>query len=167
MNNPENYTIEKYGKIRTCGSCSECCKGYLDYGNIFEYKYAPKVPCHYLDECKHCTIHKDRPDVCRDYQCMWLFNPVMFPEWMKPNLSGVIISNRDIVLDENEPPLHYWLVIECGNKIRPEILNWILTNSHFLGINVQYQIDGVDYYIGDKRFNDYIMSDSFKQRQHT
>jgi len=164
MKEAQEFSAEKYGKIRKCGTCTECCKGYLDYGSIFEYQYVPKVSCHFLDECKQCTIHKDRPDVCRDYQCMWLYNSVMFPEWMKPEHSGVIISNCDIISNENEPPLHYWLVVECGKKIQPHVLNWLLTNSHFLGINLHYYVDGIEYFMGDQRFNEYIMSESFRKR---
>lgn len=74
--------------FRPCGDCTACCDGHIignSYGNRFGYHNA----CVFLVK-KICTIYKDRPESCDNYQCAW--SQRLLPEWMKPNLSNVLVS---------------------------------------------------------------------------
>ena len=74
--------------FRECGDCTACCDGHIignSFGNMFGYH----KPCVFLVH-KKCTIYNNRPSTCDSFQCAWTQN--LFPEWMKPNLCGVLIS---------------------------------------------------------------------------
>jgi hypothetical protein len=62
-------------------------------GNSHGNQYGPvgehKRPCIFLVKEK-CCIYETRPETCRKYQCAW--SQGLFPEWMKPNISGCLIS---------------------------------------------------------------------------
>lgn len=81
--------------FKECGDCTSCCDGHIigtSHGNRFGYR----KPCVFLVS-KICSVYKDRPKSCHDFQCGWTQN--LFPEWMKPNLCGVMVSieiNNDI-----------------------------------------------------------------------
>ena len=70
-----------------CTDCGHCCNGNLFENfpvdqkrwkyfqnlrpypsNTVRYKNADQ-PCQQLDSCNLCKIYKDRPTVCRDYEC--------------------------------------------------------------------------------------------------
>ena len=74
--------------FRPCGDCTACCDGWL-IGEANGHPFGNGKPCHFLIN-KICTIYKDRPRVCQNYQCAWTQH--LFPEWMKPNKCGVLIS---------------------------------------------------------------------------
>jgi Fe-S-cluster containining protein len=75
-------------KFRECGDCTACCDGWL-IGNSYGNRFGEGKSCPFLVK-KVCTIYKDRPRSCHDYQCAWTQN--LFPDWMKPNECGVMIS---------------------------------------------------------------------------
>ena len=55
-------------KRRTCGPCTVCCF----VGEIKELGHKPAY-----SRCPHqivrgCGIHPERPQVCRDFECVWL-----------------------------------------------------------------------------------------------
>lgn len=74
--------------FRECGDCTACCDGWL-IGNSYGNRFGNGKSCVFLVK-KLCTIYKDRPQSCCDFQCAWTQN--LFPEWMKPNQCGVMIS---------------------------------------------------------------------------
>ena len=69
---------------RQCGECSLCCKT-----NRIDELESPAGQW-----CKHCTpgdgcgLHIDRPQVCRNFECLWLGG--MFDEDMRPDRIGVL-----------------------------------------------------------------------------
>jgi len=74
--------------FRSCGECTACCDGHIvgnSYGNVFGYH----KPCVFLVN-RACSIYKDRPQSCHDYQCAWTQN--VLPEWMRPDQCGVLVS---------------------------------------------------------------------------
>jgi Fe-S-cluster containining protein len=74
--------------FRDCGDCTSCCDGDIignAHGNIFGYH----KPCIFLVR-KKCSIYTDRPQSCHNFQCGWTQN--LFPEWMKPNKCGILVS---------------------------------------------------------------------------
>ena len=71
---------------RECGSCSMCCK----LLGIEELGKAPGVWCKHVSLGKGCSIHDERPVACRNFNCYWLVNPNLGPEW-KPDKSKFVI----------------------------------------------------------------------------
>ncbi len=66
---------------RACGPCSFCCF-------IAEIRPLDK-PAHAW--CRHnapgggCSIHASRPDVCRNFQCIWTFAALLDDRWRPDN----------------------------------------------------------------------------------
>ena len=81
--------------MRTCGSCSECCR-LLD-ARLSDNYYTPSG--HW---CKHCTqpgcgiYGTIKQKKCMEFNCGWLQNENI-PENLKPNRSGIVLD----VLDNN------------------------------------------------------------------
>ena len=82
----------------------------------------------------------DRPKVCKEYRCEWL-DSEDFPLWMKPSLSGVMVSK----------------VIEKGLTIynvtgTPELslssLNFLFLWSLRNRVNIRYFILGGEWKVG-------------------
>lgn len=137
---------------RECGTCTKCCEGWLSstiYGNPMH----KGRPCFYLDICNSkCSIYQKRPqDPCRDYSCAWLTDEnEVFPMWMKPNLSNVIVSQKGFQKDGKD--FHYYEVIEAGKKIESEVLNWIIHWALGSGINIVYEVAGNKFIFGEPEF---------------
>ena len=126
---------------RVCGDCSKCCEGWVR-AVIFDKPIQPGLKCHYLGT--HCTIHEKRPQVCRDFFCAWVKDKTFsIPEWMKPNLSNVIIAEK--TWGRNNEKI-FWDVAECGVKMDSNVLNWILMHCSQNNISLRYHISGARYY---------------------
>jgi hypothetical protein len=130
---------------RECLECTRCCEGWLS-ATVHEYDMYPGNPCHYLCQEKNCTIYENRPQLCKDYRCVWLDDEDI-PEWIKPSYSGVIITNR-----KTQQETDYLEVVECGFKIDSEVLNNILLFAINRNLNLRYQLDGQWFYYGSKEF---------------
>ena len=148
------YFINTIDYKRECGTCSECCQGWLT-GEIYEYQMSPNNPCHFCDQNSStggCQIYEHRPEMCSSYKCVWLAQPVAFPEWMKPEKSKVLISHRILEVEDSKEEIQYWQVRECGSQIDSTVLNWILTFHYHHHNNIMYQIAGQWYYLGSPEF---------------
>jgi hypothetical protein len=136
---------------RECGDCTACCDGWL-WGKIGDSDTAkvfqPGRPCHYKCE-KGCAIYEERPNhPCKDYSCQWLLNKEI-PEWFKPNISGVIISEK-----EWGPGKKYFEVVETGKKIDSTILAWLFVYHYTTDHPMRIEIDHGWYNFGPKEFLD-------------
>lgn len=93
---------------RRCGSCSWCCR-------------IPAIPALGKPKdvwCGHCrpghggcSIYADRPEVCRDFACLWLSGSG--PEALRPDRSKVMFTvTREV------PPYapHGFLVAHCDPR---------------------------------------------------
>lgn len=130
---------------RQCKECSECCKGWLT-ANIYGKEMTAGRPCHYYSGSE-CSIYKDRPeDPCVQYLCHWLENQDI-PEWMKPSLSKVIITNRKW---SGGTFLH---IKECGQKMDSTVLNWIYMYVSEKNINMAIEVGGALYFKGPEGFS--------------
>lgn len=130
--------------MRSCGDCTKCCGGWL-IGEAHGHKFWPGRPCHFISS-KGCTIYEDRPDdPCKIYNCLWLENDEI-PEWFKPNISNVIISQRE------KDGIYYWDIAEAGSKITVEALTWLFQHCLSKKINFQYRISGGVYKFGVNDF---------------
>ena len=133
--------------VRTCGTCTECCKGWL-WGSAYDKKFYPGMPCPYMGNgC--CTIYEDRPkDPCQTYRCIWLIDNEI-PEWMKPEHSKIILTARPWGEDNSKVFLE---ASECGQKIDSSALNWLF--GYFLRTEtpLKVQIGGGWNYYGSEEF---------------
>jgi hypothetical protein len=128
---------------RSCDSCTACCEGWLS-GEAHGHTFNPGKPCFFLN--KGCTIYKDRPEnPCKTYKCSWLAEDI-FPMWMRPDLSKIIITKRQL------NNINYYDIVETGETIKSYILNWIITWAINTGNNICYRIEGVAHKLGSNEF---------------
>lgn len=121
-------------KFRECGECNLCCKGHLQ-AEIFDYKMGNGKPCIYLKQEK-CSVYKDRPEVCKKYQCAW--SQYLFPEWMRPDKTGALISVENnpetqqqyLKLIETKPTINYDVYFQI-NKFCND------NNTHYVRISFE------------------------------
>ena len=102
---------------RTCNTCTMCCQGYLKV-QVFDQNLHSGIGCKFLKELG-CSVYHSRPDVCREFKCSYIYDRSV-PEWLKPEFSKVIMLWRyyeDLLVLE---------VIECGEKMSENVLQWLL-----------------------------------------
>jgi hypothetical protein len=154
-----NKTIPIKSITRTCGTCTKCCEGWLQ-STIHGHKMMKGIPCHFVHVDKGCSIYNDRPkDPCRDFKCQWLVD-YSIPEWLKPDVSNVIIKIDKI------NGIEYLNVVETGSKLDSTVLNWLIKQIvEGKYINVSYMLDGGENYLGRNEFvnamnevNNYVQS---------
>ena len=140
---------------RTCGECTKCCEGWLS-GTIYGHRMQRGRGCFYLEE--KCSIYAERPETpCKQYSCAWLIEDV-FPGWMKPNLSGVIITKVSTIVPYSlgMNKVEYYDVIETAGKIDSSVLNWLITWAIDNDINLAYEVDGGRHVVGDEEFKNFF-----------
>ena len=114
--------------MRSCGTCTKCCEGWL-HGEVNGQQFYPGVPCVYL--AGNCTIYKNRPEnPCKAFVCEWLAD-TSIPEWMKPDRSQVILIRHEDSVE----------MIECGQLLHAQPLEWFMT-AYITGKydNITYRI---------------------------
>jgi hypothetical protein len=72
---------------RSCGTCGLCCKVY----SVQELNKPAGRWCVHAVRGGGCNNHYNRPHVCRQFFCSWLFDPNLGPEW-KPEVSRFVMS---------------------------------------------------------------------------
>ena len=138
-----------------CGDCTKCCEGWLE-GVVHGHRMYRGCNCFYLE--KSCQIYEDRPEnPCKNYNCAWLTDDV-FPGWMKPNLSNVVISKRfaHVPTQDGMRRFDYYDAIEAGNKMDSSVLNWLLRWAIDSKINLVYEVDGHPHALGDEEFKSFL-----------
>ena len=155
---------------RECGTCTACCEGWLA-GTIRGHQMKRSKPCHFLG-CKNtrCTIYEERPEEpCRNFNCVWLKDGDV-PEWMKPELSNVIIKEMEYEIQirqagfgtasyilENAANLSnvgkFWYVVEMGETISGPVLSWLVQYCLRKEMPILYQVNGVREAVGPPDFH--------------
>jgi len=131
---------------RSCDGCTKCCDGWL-HGEAYGHKFYPGRKCHFVT-CNGCSIYEKRPEIpCRTFRCVWLDDQDI-PEWMKPSLSNVLITQRTI------RGIKYLEVFETGQKIDSSALSWLIQYCLSKKINVKYQVGGGWNWVGSSEFSD-------------
>jgi len=72
---------------RSCGSCTACCSA-LAITEADLQKVAGTLCSHCASGS--CAVYETRPQVCRDFNCVWRGMPALDESW-RPDLSGVMI----------------------------------------------------------------------------
>jgi len=106
-------------KGRECLPCTTCCHGWLYaevLGNVLQHGHG----------CPHCIpegcgVYDIRPnEPCRTYQCSWLVENSPLPDWMRPDLSGVIV-----LLNVDWQGRKVITAIPAGQTIPEKSLEWL------------------------------------------
>ena len=71
---------------KSCGSCMMCCTAL----EIVEFKKPPGRPCVNCVASGGCAIYAARPNVCREFECLWLTERAL-PQNMRPDRIGTIL----------------------------------------------------------------------------
>ena len=70
---------------KSCGECSLCC-------SVLEIEELAKPagpPCANCRSGGGCAIYLTRPQVCRDFECVWLTDRNL-PRWLRPDRIGTL-----------------------------------------------------------------------------
>ena len=86
-------------EARPCGDCSLCCK----LLPIQELQKDANVWCRHIAKGAGCSIHAERPDVCRQFQCIWTYAAPLDESWrpdrcnfvMRPGLANEMVIETD------------------------------------------------------------------------
>jgi len=140
---------------RSCGGCTECCEGWL-VADINGHRMFPGRPCQYKGK-EGCSIYENRPvNPCVNYKCEWLMDDgEEIPEWMKPNLSKVIITRR--VWGKNKDKI-FLDIKECGEKIDSVVLNWVYMYGAMKNIAMRIEVNGGPNYLGPPEFSEEMIN---------
>lgn len=133
--------------MNQCGSCTECCKGWVTSTVNDEYNY-PGSPCKHLKDTG-CSIYKARPeDPCKAFRCEFLQDKD-FPFWMRPDNIKAIVMHKKI------GDIHYHELVECGEKLDSTALEFFF-QKYLSGqyTNIRYRIFNHPRNIGTQEFID-------------
>lgn len=145
--------MEKKKDFRDCGSCTECCKN-LYIPDVHGHVVYPGSPCFFLCEEKKCTIHENRPKVCKDFQCAWSQN--VLPEWMKPDKSNALVCVERWGKNKEKQMLR---VVSINDGYDVKTFSWILLFCLETATPISFQIPGgIFKHIGPPEFMEYINS---------
>ena len=88
---------------KQCGDCSLCCK----IMSIPELNTPKDVWCEHVIKKRGCGIYETRPHSCRGFQCLWLQDPRLPPDWKPNKAKFVMVGGRGAELvvhvDSNSP----------------------------------------------------------------
>ncbi len=69
---------------RECGSCTACCTVMA----VQELAKPARRACDHVSGVG-CTVHSDRPESCREFNCVWLRGGIVGDEATRPDELGV------------------------------------------------------------------------------
>jgi len=78
---------------RECGDCTACCIHLAIIEDAMNK--LPGVTCQHCSVNEGCDIYEARPNVCRNYYCMWRSFDNMDEAW-RPDRSGIIIVDHAV-----------------------------------------------------------------------
>lgn len=124
---------EATARWRRCAGCTACCTvmGIPDLSPEFE-------------DCKHidvrpkgqlvagCGIYKDRPDDCRDFQCLWLQGLPMLEDGDRPDMLGVVYAHGEWDRDKDLMIVQAYEFREgAASSARARAINKVLRNMGY------------------------------------
>ena len=108
--------IEAKSLTRSCGTCKKCCEGWLT-GQAYGFEFRANKPCAFLG-VSGCNIYSNRPyNPCKTFQCEWTINHSL-PEWLKPDRSNAIISQRTI------GDYTFLMIVPAGSAVSKRMHEW-------------------------------------------
>jgi len=133
--------------LKECGSCTECCKGWL-VGEALGFRFSPYNPCKFILDNK-CSIYNIRPNVCKSFKCEWLDNLEM-PNDLKPS------NNNTIVIPNFFKTSKYLLSLNSNITINSNLLTWLLNQYVTYNTFLVYYVNGYRQTKGSEAFIDYV-----------
>ena len=131
--------------MRSCGTCTKCCEGWLMATIAGEEMY-PGKPCQLLDPGKGCSDYKNRPeDPCKTFNCMWRVDHNL-PKEFSPQDTGVIVTTQNV------NGIDYLAAVYAGKEIEADFLSWFVAYCVSRRINFEWTIRGQALYIGSDEF---------------
>lgn len=82
---PPLPVIENTG--RSCGGCTACCTVLA----VDELRKPMRWACDHLT-CGGCRVYAERPQSCRDFNCLWLRGEIAGDESTRPDRLGVLFD---------------------------------------------------------------------------
>jgi Fe-S-cluster containining protein len=114
--------------MRECGDCTACCTWLI--GDAYGHKFGNGKSCKFLCE-KGCSIHSERPNVCKNYFCAWAQE--LIDEDYRPDKCGILISV------ENGENGQYLKAIEIDKKkINNDIIEYLKMWSEKMNTLIVY-----------------------------
>lgn len=135
-----------------------CCSGHFALVCNDEIIQSKGKPCKYLSSSDSCTIYSNRPECCKIFMCLYRQDDSV-PEWIKPNISQVIMTERV------EGDIEYIEVFDCGSKIQDNLLEWIYNRHIEKKQNVVINYNNL-YYLLATNDNSYQLLHDFQTKQY-
>lgn len=129
--------------MKECGSCTLCCK-------LLETHDIPSeigIYCQHCASDSGCTIHDERPEECRIYQCMWS-QMEHTAEELRPDRCGIIFDriSDDVICAR----------LEKGEKIRDLTFGQI-NSFRNEGFSIMvFRDKDYTYFLTKSHTNDYV-----------
>jgi hypothetical protein len=102
---------------RACGTCTLCCR----LPDIDHFDKPADEWCRHCVAGQGCSIYEDRPDVCREFLCLWMTDEALGHEW-EPSQSHMMIYRQGpqitVLADPDFPDL--WR----GEPYMPQLRAW-------------------------------------------
>lgn len=131
--------------MRSCGSCTKCCDGWLS-GDVKGHAMYPGKPCFFVESSVGCKDYHNRPySPCITFSCEWLKNENI-PEHMYPENCGYIIADQEI------NNIKFLKVVRAPNGPNVNDLSWLITNAIKNNINFVWDTDDKMFWIGSNEF---------------
>jgi hypothetical protein len=71
---------------RSCGTCTLCCR----LPEIAELSKPANAWCVNCTAGQGCSIYDERPQLCRDFLCLWMINERLGPDW-EPAIANMMV----------------------------------------------------------------------------
>lgn len=135
--------VARLEATRACGDCTACCV----LPRIPDLGKPGYWPCKYLHptDAGGCGCYTTRPDVCRDYQCLWRMGRLAGDERRRPDRVGLMVGVDQI---EDRVVVEAWELWEgaaCeypGRGLVESLARWTQFAVRFYGVPCSLQYDG-------------------------
>ena len=133
---------------RQCLPCTACCQGWL-YAEVLGNVVRAGQGCPHC-QVGGCGVYDIRPkEPCQTYVCSWLVESSPLPDWMRPDLSGVIV-----LLNAPWQGMRVITAIPAGQTIPEHSLDWLkaYAQKHQRPLVYYQRTMEADTYTGLKRY---------------
>lgn len=74
---------------RNCAGCTACCV----LPEIEALQKPADIPCRHCSVDKGCRAYDARPQLCRDFLCLWVTDDALGPQW-QPSRTGMLVYRQ-------------------------------------------------------------------------
>lgn len=106
---------------RECYPCTACCDGWLEVNVPGAHAWKDHPCSHRIDAGCSIFDNPDRPKLCKEFLCAWRVKGSPFPEWMRPDLSNVIVMFKRFMWQGMDVDI----AVPMGYFVPPPALEWL------------------------------------------